>query len=270
MANTSSNDEPLNITDDLIEATPIEKCSLNPRRGKNSRRLLTGFIIFASEARKEVADQYPNENFGFISRLVGDKWRALSSDVKFKYHKRALIHNRRIKDLAQKEGITLGAVDLLNGSHDLSAKIGNEGSNTPKKLSKKKQAKLAKQERKRLENESSNYDRSSTSQTPTEFNNAASGSNSSFVDPSHQYQHQQQQYQQQQQQLHQPRPSKRCADSGTQTPSVKYIDPPSKKPLTYSEAFLKRLLDLFSDKQVVEQMDTTGAATIPAVNNHSN
>jgi protein polybromo-1 len=85
------------ITAEVIESTPIEKCSLNPRRGRNSRRLLTGFIIYASEVRKEVVEQYPDQNFGFISKLVGDKWRALSTDVRYKYHQRALIHNKRIK-----------------------------------------------------------------------------------------------------------------------------------------------------------------------------
>lgn len=273
MAGTSSSGEPLTITDDLIEATPIEKCSLNPRRGKNSRRLLTGFIIFASEARKEVADQYPNENFGFISRLVGDKWRALSADVRFKYHKRALIHNKRIKDLAQKEGISLGAVDLLNGSHDMSLKV--DGSNsTPRKLSKKKQAKLAKQERKRLENETSNFDRSSTSQTPTEFNNFAGGSNGSFVDSSfqNQYQHQlqqnQQQYQQQQQQQqhqqhhhNQPRPSKRCSESGTQTATVNYVAPPPRKQLTFSEAFWTHIYENLYKSSLLQQMNTTAPTT---------
>jgi len=236
MANSSINEGPLNITDDLIESTPIEKCSLNPRRGKNSRRLLTGFIIFASEARKEVADKYPNENFGFISRLVGDKWRALSGEVRFKYHKRALIHNKRIKDLAQKEGITLGAVDLLHGSHDFTAKAGSDVKLTKK--AKLKQGRKRSDKSNELDSSQSNSEQLQSQKNPEQPQQQT-----------HQQQQQQQQAQQQQQQYHhQPlRSTKRCTDSGTQTPPIKYIQPPPRKSLSFSEAFIGYLISCQSN-----------------------
>lgn len=232
MADTSL-DNKEDITADLIEQTPIEKCSLNPRRGRNSRRLLTGFIIYASEVRKQVVEQYPDQNFGFISKLVGDKWKELGTDLRFKYHQRALIHNKRIKELAAREGVSLGDIDLASGSVLKAPKI------KKKKLaaaregvslgdidiaggSAHKAPKASKKEQKRL-NESSasttpNHDRSS------ELLYGVSG-------------HEAPNNNRQQQQI-------ATVDTSTQTPSVRFVDPPPKKPLTLSDAFLKHLQDL--------------------------
>ena len=218
------------ITAEVIESTPIEKCSLNPRRGRNSRRLLTGFIIYASEVRKEVVDQYPDQNFGFISKLVGDKWRALATDVRFKYHQRALIHNKRIKELAAREGVSLGDVDLANGSVI----------KTPKST-KKKLAKLAKQE-KRLNGSlsTSKFNTNGPSISPDTRSNDTipRDSNDSIVSTQPQTPivnhikplvHQE------------PRKRTKTIDSSTQTIPIRFIEPPPKKPLAYSYAFLEHL-----------------------------
>lgn len=242
MADTSL-DSNFDITSEVIESTPIEKCSLNPRRGRNSRRLLTGFIIYASEVRKEVVEQYPDQNFGFISKLVGDKWRALSADIRYKYHQRALIHNKRIKDLAAREGVPLGDVDLATGSVI----------RTPKST-KKKLAKLAKQE-KRLNGSLSasklasnglsiSPDTRSNDMNSLDSNDASTGSSGRISTkatapvlttqtpttnhvkvPAHQ----------------ETRKKAKTIDNSTQTIPIRFIDPPPKKALMYSEKFVQHL-----------------------------
>lgn len=226
MADISS--ESHDITADLIEQTPIEKCSLNPRRGRNSRRLLTGFIIYASEARKEVVEKYPNENFGFISKLVGDKWRALSTDLRFQYHQRALIHNKRIKELAAREGVSLGDIDLANGSvikapkptKNKSKKAGKEGKNRLNDISNsskpnQEKSSLSPDVRKQT-NEVNQYLEATTTATA-----AAAATTTTTTAPRSTH--------------------TRLVATATQTPPIRFIEPPPKKILRYSDAFLKCL-----------------------------
>ena len=233
---------PFEVSAEILDSTPIEKCSLNPRR-KNSRRLLTGFIIYASEVRRTVVEKHPDQNFGYISRLVGDQWRALSSDIRFKYHQRALIHNRRMKDEAQKQGITLGVDPLSNGLH----------TKTPK-LSKKKLAKLAAKEQRRLAKSAGavlGHDKTTNPQTPSKLNGDA---NASFQpDSTRKSINNNSDHQYVQPTIRPSNSSKKsnCVDSSTQTPSIRFIDPPPKKPLMYSEAFMKRL------EELMKQRDTT-------------
>lgn len=137
--NDTSMDSNSNLSAELLASTPVEKCSLNTRRGKNAdapkRQLLTGYIIYASEVRKQVIDKNPNQNFGDISRLVGNEWKALPNDIRSKYDQRALIHNKRVRERAQLD--PLSADDRLNQS--------TNGLHTPK-MTKRKLAKLAKEQ----------------------------------------------------------------------------------------------------------------------------
>lgn len=128
-----------NIPADQIASTSVEKCSLNSRRGKNphvpKRQLLTGYIIYASEIRKEVIDGNPNQNFGDISRLVGNKWRALPHDIRSKYDQRALNHNRKVRGRAQRNLVTNPHVTKLskrNLAHLLSSKEDNPSISSPR------------------------------------------------------------------------------------------------------------------------------------------
>lgn len=263
------NDSTFDITAEVIDSTPIEKCSLNPRRGRNSRRLLTGFIIYASEVRKEVVEQYPDQNFGFISKLVGDKWRALATDVRFKYHQRALIHNKRIKELAAREGVPLGDVDLATGSVI----------KTPKSTKKIKSAKLSKHEKRLAKSMTSSTPTgksSSRHSSETQKGTPSSSNNSSMMDASFDVapvpnQHHQNHVTSSKPQDHATittaanatnhttttttttatttRKKTKTIDTSTQTIPIRFVDPPPKKPLTYSDAFLKRLKELQQQQQ---------------------
>uniref|UniRef100_A0A6G1SCU8 Non-histone chromosomal protein 6 n=1 Tax=Aceria tosichella TaxID=561515 RepID=A0A6G1SCU8_9ACAR len=248
----SSFDTSFDITAEVIESTPIEKCSLNPRRGRNSRRLLTGFIIYASEVRKEVVDQYPDENFGFVSKLVGDKWRALSTDLRFKYHQRALIHNKRIKELAAREGVALGDVDLANGSVI----------RTPK-TTKKKLAKLAKQE-KRLNGSLStskltitNGSSAISPDTPSNDLNLGESNDATATASQKPQKPQTPVVNHIKPLVHQEsRKRTKTIDSSTQTIPIRFVEPPPKKPLAYSPAFLQHLQQYHHQQQQQQSIKT--------------
>lgn len=99
------------------------------------KRQLTGYIIYASEVRKQVIDKNPNQAFGDISRLVGNEWKALPDEIRNKYDERALIHNKRVREKAQR--------DAENPSEAV------DGMATPK-LTKRKLAKMAKERMKQF------------------------------------------------------------------------------------------------------------------------
>ena len=222
-------DTTFDITADLLESTPIEKCSLNPRRGKNSKRLLTGFIIYASEVRKLVADQHPDENFGFISRLVGDKWRALSKELRFKYHQRALIHNRRIKEQAQRDGITLGGTP-----HKGPRLAGRPHKGTPHTGTPHKDA----THRDTTHNDATYKDTTNKDAPPKD--NLQKGTLHTGVPLTNGSSTK----------LSEKRLETNRVDSSTQTPAIRYVEPPPRKPLMYSDAFLKRLQAISERKRV--------------------
>lgn len=65
------------VTDDIsIVNTPVTK---NKRyKGK----LVTGYIVYSSEVRKERAASNPDCSFGDISRMVGNEWRNMTAQEK--------------------------------------------------------------------------------------------------------------------------------------------------------------------------------------------
>lgn len=255
--NEASMDSASNLSADLLASTPIEKCSLNTRRGKNSdapkRQLLTGYIIYASEIRKQVIDKNPNQNFGDISRLVGNEWKALPHDIRSKYDQRALIHNKRVRERLQRE--------LANGGERLS-----NGLHTPK-LTKRKLAKLAKEQmRQHHLSISGIYEDSSSTQSPRLSQDKNSSStmvsqtpSSTFKNVNHQTHSQHQA--QTSHQHHQATSSKTTTvETSTQTTAIRFVEPPTKKRLVYSETFKKYIeslpvpnKDLLNDETIPER-----------------
>lgn len=53
------------------------------------KRMVTGYIIYSGEVRKNVAAKNPEASFGEVSRLVGNDWRNLPSHVKSEYEERS-------------------------------------------------------------------------------------------------------------------------------------------------------------------------------------
>lgn len=236
--NETSMDSSSNLSAELIANTPIEKCSLNTRRGRNpeapKRQLLTGYIIYASEIRKQVIDKNPNQNFGDISRLVGNEWKALPYDIRSKYDQRALIHNKRVRERAQRESLNnSGATDtsrLSNGLH------------TPK-MTKRKLAKLAKEQMRQHHLSISGLHDETTSQSPRmnqDLNNQSSNQKPSSTYKNLHHQHSQPQ-------THTPSTSfskVTTVETSTQTTAIRFVEPPTKKRLVYSETFRKYIESL--------------------------
>lgn len=82
---------------------PTKRLKRDPDAPK--RRLLTGYIIYAAEVRKEYVDRHPDQDFGFISRLIGNDWKALPRDLRIKYDQRALAHNKKIRERLLRESL---------------------------------------------------------------------------------------------------------------------------------------------------------------------
>lgn len=229
----TSMDSSSNISADLLASTPVEKCSLNTRRGRNAdapkRQLLTGYIIYASEIRKQVIDKNPNQNFGDISRLVGNEWKALPHDIRSKYDQRALIHNKRVRERAQRE---------LN-SHTPDGRLSN-GLHTPK-MTKRKLAKIAKEQMRQHHLSLASHNES-TIQSPR----LSQDHSSSMVSqtPSSAYKHPHHQHSQPQS-IPQATSSKSATvDTSTQTNAIRFVEPPTKKRLVYSDTFRKYIESL--------------------------
>lgn len=105
------------LNEDSLSGTPFHNdasmdssSSIQERPAKRSKRdndqpkkrVLTGYIIYAAEVRKEYVDKNPNQDFGYISRLIGNDWRALPRDLKQKYEHRAIIQNNKLAREAEK------------------------------------------------------------------------------------------------------------------------------------------------------------------------
>lgn len=56
---------------------------------KPMRRLVTGYILFSGDVRKNIIAKNPDATFGDISRLVGTEWRGLPQTQKTDYEERA-------------------------------------------------------------------------------------------------------------------------------------------------------------------------------------
>lgn len=124
--------------------TSTASTTKRPKRDPDApkKRLLTGYIIYAAEVRKEYVDKHPNQDFGFISRLIGNDWKALSSDLKKAYEQRANQHNiKQMREKALRESMMLTAPD---GDPNAASPMIN-GTKTPK-MTKKRLAKLAREQ----------------------------------------------------------------------------------------------------------------------------
>ena len=67
-----------------------------------SKRMVTGYIVYSGEERKNVAARNPDATFGEVSRLVGEQWRNLPTHVKTEYEDRAQRTNEEtVADMAR-------------------------------------------------------------------------------------------------------------------------------------------------------------------------
>lgn len=84
-----------------------QKTSKSGKKGgvPKKSKMVTGYIIYASEIRKEIIKKHEGKTFGEISKLVGDEWKQLSQENKVAYEKRAQEQN----SLSKMEFAAVGA-----------------------------------------------------------------------------------------------------------------------------------------------------------------
>lgn len=105
--------------------TPTMKEKKKRKRKKrplHKSKMITGYIIYASEIRKDVIKKYPDRDFGDISKLVGIEWKNLPQETKVAYEKRAQEQNAKSKAIAA-EALELkkladAAVERANEQHN--------------------------------------------------------------------------------------------------------------------------------------------------------
>lgn len=59
--------------------------------------MVTGYILYSREVRKQVVQNNPESNFGEISRIVGNEWRSLPTSEKQAWEERASKLNEETK-----------------------------------------------------------------------------------------------------------------------------------------------------------------------------
>ena len=51
--------------------------------------MVTGYIIYSGEVRKNIAAKNPEATFGEVSRMVGNEWRNLPAHMKSEYEEKS-------------------------------------------------------------------------------------------------------------------------------------------------------------------------------------
>lgn len=62
-------------------------------------KVVTGYILYSREVRKQVVQNNPESTFGDISRIVGSEWKSLSTADKQVWEERATKLNEETKAL---------------------------------------------------------------------------------------------------------------------------------------------------------------------------
>lgn len=75
---------------------------------KITKRLVTGYIVFASEVRKSVVARNPDCNFGEVSRIIGQEWKNLPTETRGEYEKKAQRHNEETQRESAREAAEHG------------------------------------------------------------------------------------------------------------------------------------------------------------------
>lgn len=103
----------------VMTHTPSSSSTPSSKKYKTQKRMVTGYILFASEVRKQVVQSNPNSNFGEVSRIIGLDWKSLPTDTKTEYERRAQKQN----ELAMKEAAKLAEAESMPHSGVLHANL---------------------------------------------------------------------------------------------------------------------------------------------------
>ncbi|XP_070557674.1 protein polybromo-1-like isoform X3 [Ptychodera flava] len=78
---------------------PVVETPVKPK----PKRTASGYILFASEIRSQLKQQYPDHSFGELSRVIGTEWRNLEAKQKSAYEERAALQAAAKEEAARNE-----------------------------------------------------------------------------------------------------------------------------------------------------------------------
>lgn len=103
-----------NDSQQSLVSTPVAK------KARVHRKIVTGYILFASEVRKAVCVANPDCTFGEISRIIGQEWKTLAINRKTEYerkaHKQNEIQKEKAKLLAEANALAAAELMMCSGS----------------------------------------------------------------------------------------------------------------------------------------------------------
>ncbi|XP_019875742.2 protein polybromo-1 isoform X3 [Aethina tumida] len=79
----------------VISNTPVTPAASKKKPNKN--KIVTGYILYSREVRKQVVQNNPESTFGDISRIVGSEWKSLPASEKQSWEERASKINEETK-----------------------------------------------------------------------------------------------------------------------------------------------------------------------------
>lgn len=80
------------IGENLNGSGDLTPNNIKKRKKRTTKvRNITGYIVYAGECRKDIQAEFPDLNFGDISRAVGTRWKNLPREIKEKYEEKARI-----------------------------------------------------------------------------------------------------------------------------------------------------------------------------------
>ncbi|KAJ8910037.1 hypothetical protein NQ315_015242, partial [Exocentrus adspersus] len=80
-----------------VTGTPVTPAATKKKTNKN--KVVTGYILYSREVRKQIVQNNPESTFGGISRIVGSEWKSLPSSEKQQWEEKASKLNEETKAL---------------------------------------------------------------------------------------------------------------------------------------------------------------------------
>ncbi|XP_074033562.1 protein polybromo isoform X4 [Leptinotarsa decemlineata] len=78
-------------------ATPVISTPAPTKKKSNKNKVVTGYILYSREVRKQIVQNNPESTFGDISRIVGSEWKSLPQHEKQQWEEKASKLNEETK-----------------------------------------------------------------------------------------------------------------------------------------------------------------------------
>ncbi|ENN78044.1 hypothetical protein HUJ04_006145 [Dendroctonus ponderosae] len=81
----------------ISSPAPTAQATTSTKKKPTKNKVITGYILYSREVRKQVVQNNPESKFGDISRIVGSEWKALATTEKQVWEERASKLNEESK-----------------------------------------------------------------------------------------------------------------------------------------------------------------------------